>query len=76
VVKGSLRGGRKPHNAHPAHNPLHSCGNADQGGGLQFQQRPGAPGALFGIAAAPNGSGNQVIYFNDDNDNTVKSLSK
>ena len=36
----------------------------------------GAPGALFGIAAGPNGSGNQVIYFNDDNDNTVKSLSK
>jgi hypothetical protein len=36
----------------------------------------GAPGALFGIAAAPDGDGNQVIYFNDDNDNTVKVLSK
>jgi hypothetical protein len=36
----------------------------------------GAPGALFGIAAAPDGKGNQVIYFNDDNDNTVKVLSK
>jgi hypothetical protein len=36
----------------------------------------GAPGALFGIAAAPDGSGHQVIYFNDDNDNTVKTLSK
>jgi hypothetical protein len=35
-----------------------------------------APGALFGIAAAPDGSGNQLIYFNDDNDNTVKVLSK
>jgi hypothetical protein len=36
----------------------------------------GAPGALFGIAAAPDGSGGQVIYFNDDNDDTVKTLSK
>jgi hypothetical protein len=36
----------------------------------------GAPGALFGIAAGPDGSGKQVIYFNDDNDNTVKALSK
>jgi hypothetical protein len=36
----------------------------------------GAPGALFGIAAEPDGHGNQVIYFNDDNDNTVEVLSK
>jgi hypothetical protein len=36
----------------------------------------GAQGALFGIVAKPDGSGNQVIYFNDDNDNTVKTLSK
>jgi hypothetical protein len=36
----------------------------------------GAPGALFGIATGPDGNGKQVIYFNDDNDNTVKSLSK
>jgi len=35
-----------------------------------------APGALFGIAAGPDSKGNQVIYFNDDNDNTVKMLSK
>jgi len=35
-----------------------------------------APGALFGIAAGPDGNGKQVIYFNDDNDNTVKTLSK
>jgi len=34
------------------------------------------PAALFGIAAAPDGNGNQLIYFNDDNDNTVKVLSK
>jgi hypothetical protein len=36
----------------------------------------GAPGALFGIAAAPDAHGGQLIYFNDDNDNTVKVLSK
>jgi hypothetical protein len=36
----------------------------------------GAPGALFGIAARADSSGNQVIYFNDDNDNTVEKLSK
>jgi hypothetical protein len=36
----------------------------------------GAPGALFGIAAEADGNGNQLIYFNDDNDNTVEVLSK
>jgi hypothetical protein len=36
----------------------------------------GDPAALFGIAAGPDGFGNQLIYFNDDNDNTVKVLSK
>jgi hypothetical protein len=36
----------------------------------------GAPGALFGIAAEPDSRGGQLIYFNDDNDNTVKVLSK
>ena len=40
------------------------------------QLDPGAPGALFGIVAEPDGNGNQVIYFNDDNDNTVEVLSK
>ena len=40
------------------------------------QLDPGAPGALFGIAAEADGSGHQLIYFNDDNDNTVKVLSK
>ncbi len=40
------------------------------------QLDPGAPGALFGIAAGPDSHGNQLIYFNDDNDNTVKVLSK
>jgi hypothetical protein len=40
------------------------------------QLDPGAPGALFGIAAGPDHNGNQLIYFNDDNENTVKVLSK
>ena len=40
------------------------------------QLDPGSPGALFGIAAGPDSHGNQLIYFNDDNDNTVKVLSK
>ena len=40
------------------------------------QLDPGSPGALFGIAAAPDSHGHQLIYFNDDNDNTVKVLSK
>ena len=40
------------------------------------QLDPGSPGALFGIAAGPDSSGHQLIYFNDDNDNTVKVLSK
>jgi hypothetical protein len=35
-----------------------------------------APGALFGIAAKDDGHGNQLIYFNDDNANTVEVLSK
>jgi hypothetical protein len=34
----------------------------------------GAAGAIFGIAAT-NASGAQYIYFNDDNDNTVKRVS-
>ena len=36
----------------------------------------GAQGALFGIVGATDASANQLIYFNDDNDNTVKVLSK
>ncbi len=35
-----------------------------------------AQGALFGIVGTLDGSGHQLIYFNDDNDNTVKVLSK
>jgi hypothetical protein len=36
----------------------------------------GAPGALFGIAAEADAHGSQLIYFNDDNANTVMLLSK
>lgn len=35
----------------------------------------GSAGALFGIAAAGTSAQNTKIYFNDDNDNTVKVLS-
>ena len=34
----------------------------------------GAPGALFGIAASGTSAATTAIYFNDDNDNTVKVL--
>ncbi len=36
----------------------------------------GTPGALFGIAAAVDSQGNQLVYFNDDNTNTVMLLTK
>jgi hypothetical protein len=36
----------------------------------------GTPGALFGIAATVDGQGNQIVYFNDDNANTVMMLTK
>jgi len=36
----------------------------------------GTPGALFGIAATVDSNGNQIIYFNDDNTNTVNLLTK
>jgi hypothetical protein len=36
----------------------------------------GAPGALFGIAATGASASTTKIYFNDDNDNTVKVLSR
>jgi hypothetical protein len=36
----------------------------------------GTGGALFGIAATTDASGNQVIYFNDDNTSKVNSLTQ
>ncbi len=42
--------------------------------GQPLQIDTGAPGALFGIAATVDGSGNQIIYFNDDNAAAVMQL--
>lgn len=36
----------------------------------------GTPGALFGIATTLDGQGNQVIYFNDDNTNSVMMMTQ
>lgn len=44
--------------------------------GTPMQLDTGAPGALFGIATTKDSNGNQLIYFNDDNTNTVNLLSK
>ncbi|HEX8782010.1 MAG TPA: hypothetical protein VF764_01460, partial [Steroidobacteraceae bacterium] len=35
----------------------------------------GTPGALFGLAATVDAQGHQIIYFNDDNTNTVMMLA-
>jgi hypothetical protein len=43
--------------------------------GEPVQLDTGAPGALFGIAAVVDSQGNQVVYFNDDNANTVMMLT-
>jgi hypothetical protein len=42
--------------------------------GQPLQVDNGKPGALFGLAATVDASGNQVIYFNDDNKNAVMQL--
>ena len=44
--------------------------------GKPLQLDTGAPGALFGVAATVDAQGNQIVYFNDDNDNTVKMWTK
>jgi hypothetical protein len=33
------------------------------------------PGALFGIAATVDAQGHQIVYFNDDNTNSVMMLA-
>ncbi len=43
--------------------------------GNPVQLDSGNPGALFGLAATVDGQGHQVIYFNDDNTNTVMMLA-
>ncbi len=42
--------------------------------GQPLQIDTGTPGALFGIAATVDAQGNQVIYFNNDNNNAVMQL--
>ena len=42
------------------------------GGPLQIDN--GTPGAIFGIAATLDAQGNQIIYFNNDNNNAVMQL--
>jgi hypothetical protein len=42
--------------------------------GQPLQVETGTPGALFGLAATVDAQGNQVIYFNDDNNNAVMQL--
>jgi hypothetical protein len=42
--------------------------------GNPVQVDTGTPGALFGLAATVDAAGNQVIYFNDDNNNAVMQL--
>jgi hypothetical protein len=36
----------------------------------------GAAGALFGMVATGTTRDDTIVYFNDDNDNTVKSLTR
>jgi hypothetical protein len=36
----------------------------------------GTPGALFGIVATVDGQGNQVVYFNDDDTNSVMMMTQ
>jgi hypothetical protein len=40
----------------------------------QLQVDTTNPGAIFGIAATLDAAGNQIIYFNDDNNNAVMQL--
>lgn len=42
--------------------------------GQPLQVDTGTPGALFGLAATVDAQGNQVIYFNNDNNNAVMQL--
>jgi hypothetical protein len=43
--------------------------------GQPLQVDNGTPGALFGLAATVDAAGNQIIYFNDDNNNAVMQLA-
>jgi hypothetical protein len=42
--------------------------------GTPLQIDTGTPGAIFGIATTVNAAGNQIIYFNNDNNSAVMQL--
>jgi hypothetical protein len=42
--------------------------------GQPLQIDTGAPGTIFGLAATVDAAGNQIIYFNDDNNSAVMQL--
>jgi hypothetical protein len=42
--------------------------------GSPLQIDAGTPGAIFGVAATLDAQGNQIIYFNNDNNNAVMQL--
>jgi hypothetical protein len=42
--------------------------------GTPLQIDSGAPGAIFGVAATVDAAGNQIIYFNNDNNSAVMQL--
>ncbi|MBV8854336.1 MAG: hypothetical protein JOY91_13080 [Sinobacteraceae bacterium] len=44
--------------------------------GQAVQLDAGTPGALFGIVATQDAQGNQLVYFNDDNSNSVMVLTR
>jgi hypothetical protein len=46
----------------------------DVADGVQLDN--GNPGALFGIATAVDGQGHQIVYFNDDNTNSVMMVTQ
>jgi hypothetical protein len=43
--------------------------------GQPVQLDSGSPGALFGMVATVDAQGNQVVYFNDDNNNAVMKIT-
>jgi hypothetical protein len=43
--------------------------------GQPLQLDSGNPGALFGIVATVDSQGHQIVYYNDDNANTVVMLA-
>jgi hypothetical protein len=60
--------------ANTGDNNLIEISQAGQINGVQNLDT-GAAGALFGLAASGGDAGTAKIYFNDDNDNTVKQLA-